>query len=265
MSNIDYYKRREENQANAEKIVNWLNKNYRQYIDSMVSKMVLFPERKAINVVRERFTKTEVLVKRCSTVDAIIEENSKENGHVVALNFASYKNPGGQFINGSMAQEESLCHASMLYPVLNSTRANDLFYGPHKTRLNRALYHSDLLYIKDVPFWSNQQKSFASIITCAAPNKNAAKKYCNVSDEECKKVMDNRIESVLAAAYEMNDETLILGAFGTGVFGNDVEEVAELFNQAINGKFKNAFKEIIFAVIDQESYIKMANIIDTTK
>ncbi len=111
---IDYYKKREENQANAEKIVNWLNKNCKQYIDSLVSNMVLFPERKAINAVHERFTKTEVLVKRCSTVDAIIEENSKENGHVVALNFASYKNPGGQFINGSMAQEESLCHASTL-------------------------------------------------------------------------------------------------------------------------------------------------------
>ena len=128
---IDYYKRREENQANAEKIVNWLNKNCKQYIDFLVSNMILFPERKTINAVHERFTKTEVLVKRCSTVDAIIEENNQENGHIVALNFASYKNPGGQFINGSMAQEESLCHASMLYPVLNSSKANDLFYGPH--------------------------------------------------------------------------------------------------------------------------------------
>ena len=36
-------------------------------------------------------------------------------GKTAILNFASYKNPGGGFLSGSRAQEESLCHSSFLH------------------------------------------------------------------------------------------------------------------------------------------------------
>src|SRR4051812_40037332 len=38
---------------------------------------------------------------------------------VAMLNFASAKSPGGGFLGGSQAQEESLARASALYPCLN--------------------------------------------------------------------------------------------------------------------------------------------------
>ena len=54
----------------------------------------------------------------------IVAEDSVEaimnysQGKTAVLNFASYKEPGGGFMAGSQAQEESFCHESFLYNVL---------------------------------------------------------------------------------------------------------------------------------------------------
>ena len=53
------------------------------------------------------------------TIDAILKlRNQWVSGNVIALNFTSAINPGGGYLNGSKAQEESLCRASMLYKSL---------------------------------------------------------------------------------------------------------------------------------------------------
>lgn len=64
---------------------------------------------------------------------------SKCKDKVCILNFASYKNPGGRFMDGSSAQEEMLCHSSILYNVLSNERFINNFYKPNKSRLNHAL------------------------------------------------------------------------------------------------------------------------------
>ena len=46
------------------------------------------------------------------SISAIIKHHY---GKTAVLNFASFKNPGGMFLNGSKVQEESLCHESFLY------------------------------------------------------------------------------------------------------------------------------------------------------
>jgi uncharacterized protein (TIGR02452 family) len=51
---------------------------------------------------------TEIVTKNCSTIEAIVEE---ENGKICVLNFASAKNPGGGFLGGASAQEESLARS----------------------------------------------------------------------------------------------------------------------------------------------------------
>lgn len=117
----------------------------------------------------------------------------------------------------------------------------------------QSLYRSDMLYTPDIPFWQHGKEAKASIITCAAPNKKAAQKYQGVPDAVCKEAMEERIAAVLNAAHSKGEEVLILGAFGCGVFGNDVREVAEIFRDELNLLFYGTFRRIVFAILDEPS------------
>ena len=59
---------------------------------------------------------------------------------------------------------------------------------------------------------------YCDVITCAAPNKRAAQRYCNVSDEENSRVLESRIDFILDIAKRHKIDILVLGAFGCGVF-----------------------------------------------
>lgn len=167
---------------------------------------------------------------------------------LAALNFASFKHPGGQFLSGSNAQEEALCHASNLYNIL--LPATNGYYNTNKKMLNRSLYQDRSIYIPDVVFDINHGINVVTcdIITCAAPNKRSAQKYHNVSDEDVRKALVSRIDHVLYVAYLEEVDTLILGAFGCGVFGNDPYEVASIFKDLLSIKYYNCFDKIIFAI-----------------
>ena len=62
---------------------------------------------------------------------------------VCVLNFASHKEPGGRFLEGSKAQEECLCHSSFLYNVLSNIPEH---YETNKKALNKALYTNSALF-----------------------------------------------------------------------------------------------------------------------
>jgi uncharacterized protein (TIGR02452 family) len=62
--------------------------------------------------------------------------------------------------------------------------------------------------------------------------------------------MRQRIDKVLAIAALHGHESLVLGAWGCGVFGNDCHEVAELFHTALANQFDGVFGQIVFAVLD---------------
>lgn len=128
---------------------------------------------------------TEIIVEESDTVRT--GRKYSNFGKVAILNFASYKNSGGMFINGSKAQEECLCHASYLYNVLSRFVAN--FYDWNNRHKNKALYLNRALYSPDILFQFGEVLFKCDVITCAAPNKSAAQKYQNVSDEENSKAL----------------------------------------------------------------------------
>ena len=76
----------------------------------------------------------------------------------------------------------------------------------------------------------------------------AAQKYQNVSDEENTKVLRSRIKFVLDMATVNEVDTLILGAYGCGVFGQDPNEVANIFKEYLTTTHKGCFSKVVFAI-----------------
>lgn len=185
-------------------------------------------------------------------LDSVKSLFTHHNGKTAVLNFASYKNPGGKFFEGSTAQEESLCHASNLYNIL---REFPQYYEWNKAHNNRALYTNRALYIKDVLFLDESVCVYgadplqvkADVITCAAPNYNAAGRYAKVTPEENETALAKRIKFVLDVAEDNGVETLILGAFGAGVFGQDGMMVAKYFKRYLK-EYDYHFKNIYFSI-----------------
>ena len=165
-------------------------------------------------------------------------------GRTCVLNFASYKNPGGKFIQGSSAQEESLCHFSNLYNILRCFDGN--YYEWNRKHLNGALYTDRALYTPDVVFFNEKQEYVkCDVLTCAAPNFTAASRYCNVSRNENSTAFESRISFIKNIAEESFVDTMILGAFGCGVFGQDPREAAALFYKIFN---MSGIKKIVYAI-----------------
>lgn len=172
---------------------------------------------------------------------------------IAALNFASYKNPGGRFMDGSIAQEECLCHESNLYNILLAFR--DSYYDWNNRNKNRALYYNRGLYSPNVIFMGSLADNIivnhsipCDIITCAAPNYSVAHRYQGVQMEENIRVCKDRIKFVLDIAVDNEVDTLILGAYGCGVFGQDASEIAKIFKEYLNGEYKGKFQDVIFAI-----------------
>ena len=212
-----------------------------------------------IHNLEKRYESTRIEILAVDTVSAIFTERGKENeGTITALNFASYKNPGGKFLEGSNAQEEALCHESDLFNILVNFETD--YYKPNVRRLNGGLYDSNLIYTPKVLFTRNLKDEYADVITCAAPNTRAARRWNHADYEECYEALVWRILHVLYAAADNQCDTLILGAFGCGVFGNDPSIVMTTFLYMLKNYFNGSFHKVIFAVPDSfrnRNYPKM--------
>lgn len=177
-------------------------------------------------------------------IASAVAENGN-SGRLCVLNFASFKNPGGGYINGAMAQEEAICEVSTLYPVLCAFEED--FYKFNRNNMNNGMYMNRALYSKDIFFTSNVN---ADVLTCASPNLSSALRYDNKQVlKSNSKVLESRIRFVIEIALDNNVDTIILGAFGCGVFKQDAKEVATTFKRILvkDGKMLS-FKKVIFAI-----------------
>lgn len=171
---------------------------------------------------------------------------------VAALNFASAKNPGGGFLGGSRAQEESLARSSALYASL---RAAQGYYDAN--RASRSPFYTDhVIYSPSVPVFRDDDGRLldtyheAAFVTAPAVNVSALRQHGRDDAAAVERTMARRVPNVLAVAADRGHRTLVLGAWGCGVFGNDPALIARLFHEALAGPVGRCFARVVFAVFD---------------
>ena len=189
------------------------------------------------------------------TVDAIIRLRGIDNLGV--LNFASARNPGGGWLTGAKAQEESLCLCSALYASLMTEEAQQYYTENFKHTLPD--YTDNMVYSPKVPFFKNGDYKnidyvLVDVLTCPAINRGAILKRVDMRKgiKESDWDMKNRMFKILLEFKERGCKTLILGAFGCGVFDNDPNVISKNWIDLINLEvFENSFDKIVFAVFDR--------------
>lgn len=188
-----------------------------------------------------------------STLDSVRQEYTADP-KVICLNFASARNPGGGFLNGSQAQEESIARATGLYPCLLKGEG---YYVANRA-IETCLYTDHMIYAPGVPLLKDEKGELleeavnCSILTAPAVNTGVVLRNEPDHIPQIEPRMSRRIEMVLAVCAELQYETLILGAWGCGVFRNDPEVIAQMFHQHLHGKFKNQFKKVVFSIYARE-------------
>ena len=181
---------------------------------------------------------------------------SNEYGHVAALNFASARNPGGKFLGGNLAQEESLACSSALY--LSISRETEYYAANNATK--NGYYTDHLIFSPHVPVFRDDdfqllsEPYLLSFITAPAVNAGIVHDRERNADDRIADAMRRRIAIVLNAAAVNGVDCLVLGAWGCGVFKNDPETSATLFADALvhPGPFAGAFRHVCFAILTRD-------------
>lgn len=165
------------------------------------------------------------------------------DSRIGVLNFADCKTPGGRYLNGAYAQEEALCHASTLYPVLKHFQQD--YYDVNAGRMNAGLYADRALITPDILFEKDNHSARAAVISCAAPNYRFGRRFRKFTLEEDLEALKDRFRFLNEIIDDEGINVFITGAFGCGVFAQPPLETARLTRECLSRGRK---KIIILAV-----------------
>ena len=184
------------------------------------------------------------------------------------LNMASFSTPGGGVVNGSAAQEESIFRRTNIFLSLYQFHNIGENYGVPQAEERYPLnYNFGVIYTPNVTVFRMSEKDdckplestfSVDVVSCAAIKKPLVIK--GIIAPWVKDTLMSKIRQIFDASITNGNDSLVLGAFGCGAYGTPPNQMAELFKKVIeNEKYKNAFKEIIFAIIEDKNAYREHN------
>ena len=207
------------------------------------------------------------------------------------LNMASAYRPGGGVLNGARAQEECIFCRSNLFMSLylydrqmygmviepNMDGMYDLSFIQQGYPMDEnfgGIYSDDVTVFKDGNYewlYNPYQTAFISV---AAMNINRALRQGEQIlvdgrlSERAVAITKNKIRTIYRIGILHGHDSLVLGAWGCGAFGNPPEQMAQLFIDVLNeDEFHGRYKDIRFAIIEDHNsrgrnYQTFKNVID---
>lgn len=199
------------------------------------------------------YDSTNVIVNDLNSFDAAWQ--MRESGRkILVLSFANAYNPGGGYLRGANAQEEVLCRQSSLYQSISGSQALEM-YEANKENVASNTDLDYLLLSKDVEVFRRADGSFlpepyqVSVMSLPAPNTRV--KAGKLNSEELGEERRHKFRLGIQVAAKEHYDTLILGAWGCGAFGNPPKDVAnDMYQVLVEEKWMYHFKNIVFAVYD---------------
>jgi uncharacterized protein (TIGR02452 family) len=184
------------------------------------------------------------------TTESTLDAGRRLGPGTAALVFASARNPGGGFRRGARAQEEDIARASALQACLMTVPD---FYAYHRAHVDLR-YSDRVIYSPDVPVFREHGGVLLdnpyrlSLLTAAAPNRGAIGTNQSHLLETVPATVTARADRVLQIAAAHGHRTLVLGAWGCGVFANSPAVVAAAFRTALTRTPR--FDRVVFAILD---------------
>jgi len=168
---------------------------------------------------------------------------------VMVVNFANNYGAGGGYANGCSAQEEDLFRCSDLPKTLGQSPAlypiNELFTAGSPTSQVRAIFTPQCRILRrrsDYAFYTEEQYRKYKVSVCSIAAFNCAdpadaQAFLNattcVFSPDGYMDTQKRINMMFQMAAEENVDTLIVGAFGGGVFKSPPASIITMFNDAM--------------------------------
>lgn len=200
-------------------------------------------------------------------------DGSDARPKIGVLNFASAKHPGGGFLSGASAQEESIARSSTLYPTLMTATAQQ-FYTAHNRDAKHGYYSHAMIYSPAVLLIRDDRGAWleplaVDVLTSPAVNAGTVRQYQREKGEDVDEtpivlVMKERMARLLYLFEKEGARDLVLGSFGTGVFRNDVATVAALWAELLlapGARFSQSFGNIVFAVLGGDTFSKFQDVL----
>ena len=212
-------------------------------------------------------TSTQISILEISTLDAARYLSNKGPGKLGILNFASAKKPGGGFLTGAQAQEESIARSSSLYPTLMTSTAQS-FYTLHNKDAKSGFYSHAMVYSPGVVVFRDdgggwQEPFTVDVLTSPAVNAGVIRKSpwarsnAKGTEEKIERTMKERMARILFLFEREGAKRVVLGSFGTGVFQNKVDVVARLWAELLTmpgSRFETSFDEIVFGILGRTTF-----------